>query len=159
MKDTECLVVFADCDGMIVSLNSVCERVTGYAADELIGKPLVEQLVPPNWRNLVRTRFGATAAFDVRNPHCNPWITKDGKERMIEWSCSFVPGENGPLIMGRGQVCEDMSEVCWDDVRMISFDGNKISLVVDGEATPKVFEFGSHAEMEEQLRRWFGVQG
>lgn len=155
MKDEHSLVVLADCDGRIVSFNSVCERVTGYQAGELIGKSMIEQLVPTNWHNLVRQRFWSTATFDIRNPHCNPWITKDGKQRMIQWSCNFVASDMGPLVIGRGQVCVDRAEICWEKVRLISFDRDSISLMVDGEQKPKVFYFRSDAELEEQLRRWF----
>lgn len=159
MKKYGNLVVFADCEGKIVSFNSECERVTGFSEKEMIGRPLVETLVPPDWRNLVLERFRAASSFDVRNPHCNPWITKDGTQRMIEWSCSFVPADDGPLVVGRGRVCDNVSraKISWEKVRMISFEGNQISLFIAGEPQALVYRFASHDELEEQLRRWFGT--
>ena len=157
MEKHENLIVFADCDGKIVSFSSACERVTGFSAKEMIGRNLVETLVPPAWRNLVLGRFRAASSFDVRNPHCNPWITKDGTQRMIEWSCSFVPGDDGPLVVGRGRVCDEVDiKVSWERVRMISFDGNTVTLLVDDDVEPKIYRFATRAELEEQLRRWFG---
>jgi PAS domain S-box-containing protein len=152
------LIVFADCDGKIVSFNSECERVTGFSEKEMIGRSLVETLVPPDWRNLVLGRFRAASAFDVRNPHCNPWITRDGTQRMIEWSCTFVPGDDGPLVLGRGRVCENVRRVnvSWEKIRMISFDENTITLLVDDDPDPKIYHFATRVDLEEQLRRWFG---
>ena len=156
-EDSACLLIAADCDGRIVSLNSVCEQVTGYQADELIGKPLIELLVPPVWRDLVRQRFTDTATFDVRNPHCKPWITKDGKQRMIEWSCNFVVCEKGPMVVGRGRLCDDHTEIRWANVRMITFGDNSVTLFLKGEDAPRVVAFNNRAEMEEQIRRWFST--
>ena len=152
------LVVFADLDGRIVDFDSQCERITGYSAREVIGKNLVEQLVPESWRKIVRQRFSATPFYHVENPHCNPWRAKDGKEKMIEWSCSLLSGENGPLVVGRGKLCDGAgggAEINWDKVKMISFDGCNVSFVLEGEGAARVYRFQNFTEMDAALRRWF----
>lgn len=156
------LIVIADAVGRILSFNSECEDLTGFSEQEVLGKSILDHLVPGNWRDVVLARFAAETAMDVREPHCNPWLTKKGEERMIEWSCDFMPSESGRLVLGRGYVCDGngnsraSERPSWKKVRMISFDGPKISLMMEGETEPRVYPFKSYAEMETQLRRWFG---
>lgn len=156
------LVVIADATGRILSFNAECERLTGYSEREVLGKSILEELVPRNWRDVVLARFSAETAIDVREPHCNPWVTKKGDERMIEWSCDFMASEAGRIVVGRGRVCDaevqvgNLRVVEWRKVRMITFQGSTIRLMMDGEKGAREYPFNSYAEMEAQLRRWFG---
>lgn len=156
------LIVIADAVGRILSFNSECEDLTGFSEQEVLGKSILDHLVPGNWRDVVLARFAAETAMDVREPHCNPWLTKEGAERMIEWSCDFMPSESGRLVVGRGYVCDGNGDgsgsdrPSWKKVRMISFDGPKICLMMEGENVPRVYPFANYAQMEAQLRRWFG---
>lgn len=156
------LVVIADADGRILSFNVECERLTGFSEREVLGKSILEDLVPKNWRDVVLARFNAETSVDIREPHCNPWLTKTGEERMIEWCCDFMPSESGRVVVGRGQVCDvegpdgKMNPLSWKRVRMITFDGPRIRLQMEGDSSPREYRFASYAEMEAQLQRWFG---
>jgi PAS domain S-box-containing protein len=99
------MIVEARRTGEIVSFNAECERVTGYTQSEVLGKNLLD-LVPDEWRPVVLERFDNGTRADLREPHRNPWRTKQGAEVMIEWSCSFIDGEEGGrLIVGFGRPC------------------------------------------------------
>jgi len=98
------LIVLTDPDGRIVLFNRACEDVTGYKRHEVFGKTIPELFLPPEWVPVVQKRFADPYAPEVRAPHENPWLTKSGEERIIEWRCAVIPSpEDGrPCILGTG---------------------------------------------------------
>ena len=104
LETAEALIVTVDPQGRILRFNRACEALTGYKRGEVIGKPLLETLVPGPWRRVVQARFQDPTDPSLRKPHSNPWLTRTGEERMIEWRCSPVPAPDGEgfLIIGAG---------------------------------------------------------
>ncbi|MCJ7456138.1 PAS domain S-box protein [Candidatus Bathyarchaeota archaeon] len=98
------LIVLTDPDGRIILFNHACEELTGYRRDEVLGKTIPELFLPPEWVPIVQKRFADPYAPEVRAPHENPWRTKSGEERIIEWRCTVIPSpEDGrPCILGTG---------------------------------------------------------
>ncbi len=82
------LVVITDAAGRILAFNWACERVTGYKRREVLGENLIELLVPPEERRMVRERFAPPASPELRRPHESHWLTKRGEPRLIEWRCA-----------------------------------------------------------------------
>ncbi len=90
------LVVSVDSNNRIVMLNREAEAVTGYERSELIGKTWREAFLPDAARleemNGVLDRIlGCNASLQVRSPI----RTKDGRERLIEWSGTSINDETG----------------------------------------------------------------
>src|SRR5689334_14929674 len=77
-----CLLVITDRDGCIVLFNRHAEELTGYTRDEALGKSVFDLLIPPTWVEKVRRQYQDSARSI---PHHNPWRTKSGEERLIEW--------------------------------------------------------------------------
>lgn len=98
------LVVLADEKGRILLFNRACEELTGYARHEVIGKNLLTLFVPPEWQPVVQARFADPFAPEVRRPHENPWLTKSGELRDIEWRCAVLPIDGAGLkgLLGIG---------------------------------------------------------
>ncbi|HEY4659177.1 MAG TPA: PAS domain-containing protein, partial [Gemmatimonadaceae bacterium] len=98
------LVVLTDQDGRIILFNAACEALTGYSRDEVIGRAIPELFLPTEWVPIVMQRFADPEASEVQLPHENPWITKSGERRMIEWRCATfrAPGASGPYVLGAG---------------------------------------------------------
>lgn len=96
------LVVMADAEGRIVLFNRACEELTGYTAAEVLGRPLVETLVPEAWRPTVLERFRTATAEELDRPHENPWRTRDGDERFVEWRCRQIEQGGSAYMMGIG---------------------------------------------------------
>ena len=95
-------IVATEADGRIMLFNRAAEELTGYSRDEVIGKSLLDLFVPESWQKEVLARFADPHAPAVRQPHRNPWRTKQGVERLIEWRCAALPGLNGTRILGAG---------------------------------------------------------
>ena len=98
------LIVLTDPEGRILVFNRACEEVTGYNRVEVLGKTIEEMFLPPEWIPVVRRWFADLYAPGVRAPHENPWITKSGQQRLIEWRSTVVPSprDGRPCIMGTG---------------------------------------------------------
>ncbi|MGH7266370.1 MAG: PAS domain S-box protein, partial [Candidatus Rokuibacteriota bacterium] len=92
------LVLAVDMDGRIVLFNRACERLTGYRRDEMVGRPLLDALIPPAGRERVAA-FLASAGPDILAvPHEHPWRTRAGEERLIEWRCVLTTTSRGERI-------------------------------------------------------------
>jgi len=91
------LIVLHDQDDRILLFNRACEELTGYKREEVIGRKVSELFLPPEWIPVAKKWFADPYALC---PHENPWITKSGQERLIEWRCTAFPTPEG----GRPQV-------------------------------------------------------
>jgi PAS domain S-box-containing protein len=98
------LTVVTDSEGRILAFNHQCERVTGYKAEEVVGKTIPELFLSEEWVPIVAERFRTYNAEVLAQPHENPWRTKSGEERLIEWRCTRVhsPRAEKPLVIGIG---------------------------------------------------------
>lgn len=96
------LVTAADSLGRVIVFNAECERLTGRTAAEVLGQPLVETLVPEQWRADVIRRFDVASDADLAEPHRNPWTMADGSERLIEWRCYRLSMPSGTATFGFG---------------------------------------------------------
>lgn len=79
------LVVVLDPDGRIQRWNAACEAGTGYARDEVLGRPFWF-LVPPEERAGVEGVFQRLVARELPSRHQNHWIARDGTRRLVAWS-------------------------------------------------------------------------
>ena len=105
MLDTiDSLVIVMDRSGQIVLFNKACEHLTGYLANEVIGKDVRDLLVPPEMRESVKNVFKSLRAKDFPRSHRHEWLTKNGERRMIEWSNSAIANDQGDIefIMATG---------------------------------------------------------
>ncbi|MGB3494531.1 MAG: PAS domain S-box protein [Elainellaceae cyanobacterium] len=98
------LVVVLDCDGKIVSFNGACERISGYAADEIYGQTIWNVLIPTAERAEVQAVFRQILQAQMPNHHENSWLCKDGSHRLIRWSNTLLKNAAGATecVIGTG---------------------------------------------------------
>ncbi len=99
------LVVVVDERGRIVRFNRACEELTGFSEADLLGRDLIEQLVPREDRE--RTRRDLSAQFkDDTAQYEYWWETAVGERRLISWQLAEVPAQSdstdGPYTVATG---------------------------------------------------------
>ena len=84
-------------DGVMNSINKYGEEFTGYTQKEIASKPYFwfDKFIPsdsqPDIKEILESMRNSKMLIAKKR---NPWINKDGEERMIEWSNSLVLGPN-----------------------------------------------------------------
>jgi two-component system NtrC family sensor kinase len=89
------LVVVLDPQGRVVRFNRACERITGYAFEEVKGKPFPETFLLAEERAEVEADFGKLLAGLPALARRNHWVTRAGDPRLIEWSNTTLAGPDG----------------------------------------------------------------
>jgi PAS domain S-box-containing protein len=91
---TQSLVCVLDRDGRILLFNDECERATGFAREEVLGRDARGFVIPP----AEAEAFGEVLAHVWRtgfpSPKVGHWLTRNGGRRLIAWSNKPVPGED-----------------------------------------------------------------
>jgi PAS domain S-box-containing protein len=91
------LVVVLDWRGHIVRFNRACERLSGYAFEDLRDRPIWDYVIPPEQRPGVRRVFTRLRDTALPSVHENEWLTRDGGRRMIAWSNSVLKDDDGAV--------------------------------------------------------------
>jgi PAS domain S-box-containing protein len=98
------LVIVLDTHGCIVRFNGECERLTGYSACEVMGKPFWDLLSPTEQVPTVKEAFSNVLAGNVPNRHESDWLTRSGDSRLIAWRLTALRDEHGRTehVIGAG---------------------------------------------------------
>lgn len=98
------LVCVLDREGRFVRFNAECERLTGWSAEEVLGKPFWDVVLLAEERELVQRTFGRLAAGDFPLENENHWVTRDGERRLIEWKSTALLDDKGEVefVIGTG---------------------------------------------------------
>ncbi len=91
------VVVVLDAHGLIVRVNAACRRLTGYTAEELIGRAVFDVFIPEDELPGVRQTFQALRAGQFPNHHENRWRMKDGSERTLAWDNTAILDRSGEV--------------------------------------------------------------
>ena len=97
------LVVVVDPGGRILRFNKTCESVSGFSAADVVGRSLVDTLIPIEQRNEVAEVISELMSVDT-NTFENDWITADGGHRRISWTNTNLIDSDGRVtaIIGTG---------------------------------------------------------
>lgn len=103
MNTVDALVVVADPDGRILQFNKACESTTGFSSRDVIGRRVVDALIPVDQRADVG-RVIDDLAMPGTNRFENDWLTADGHRRRIAWSNATMLDADGDVtaIIGTG---------------------------------------------------------
>lgn len=98
------VVVTADVQGRICSFNAAAERLTGYAEPEVLGRSLVDLLLPAEATAAGRAAFARLAAGTVPARYETDWVTRDGQLRHLAFVTTALPDRTGRVahLVGAG---------------------------------------------------------
>ncbi len=101
------LVLAQDEDGRIVRFNAECERLSGWAADDILGHTPWETLQPAQGTDApARQAFDALmgqAGHGQVRPWTGEWQARDGTLRLVQWTLRVVPDHGTRrLLVGIG---------------------------------------------------------
>jgi PAS domain S-box-containing protein len=89
------LLTVIDKNGKIERFNKTCEELTGYTADEVKGRSVIDLFILPEERDEVTKVAGRLFAGEKRVSWENYWITKSGGKLFIRWQNSILLDNNG----------------------------------------------------------------
>lgn len=97
MLDAICVV---DAEGRFVFVSAACERIFGYAPEEMIGKPMIELVLPEDRPRTLQTASQIMAGQP--KPHFeNRYVRKDGQVVHIMWSARWSEREQVRVAVAR----------------------------------------------------------
>lgn len=105
LQTAPAIVLVLDTDCRIVRSNPYIERVTGYRAEELVGRDWCDTCSPPAARAEARRLIQQTLADQRDTVRTRPLLTRSGAIREVEWTCRVLcdgAGKSvGMLALGR----------------------------------------------------------
>lgn len=91
------LVLVLDAHGRIVRCNRYCEKIMGYLEAEIKGRYVWDIFLEPEVVAQVQPVFGQLLAHKEGNKYENYWLTKDGRQRLIDWSNTVITDQHGEV--------------------------------------------------------------
>jgi PAS domain S-box-containing protein len=89
------LVVVLDPEGRITRFNRACELTTGYSLEEVRGKRIWEFFLVPEEVERFKAIFTQLSSDLLPEDYQSYWVTRHGTKRLIAWSSTMLPGNNG----------------------------------------------------------------
>jgi len=86
------MVVVLDLEGRIIRFNRACEQMTGYSFAEVEGKCIWDLLPVSEDAERFKTSFQETRVNQHPHEYEGGWVSRDGRQRVIAWSTTFLPG-------------------------------------------------------------------
>ena len=108
LENVNLLVVGIGSDGTINYANAKFVEVSGFSAQKLLGKPLIE-IFPERDRIDIQERFRMAMEGEIRSSVIRSLKRKNGLERKIKWSNAIVRDENNQ-ITGILSIGEDITD-------------------------------------------------
>ncbi len=94
----DCAIIVFDCNGVILRVNSACERITGYATEDLVGRQYMATMIP---KDLIDEAYSKLQKINETKEsiHCESrWKRKDGTECILSGSFSVVLDDQGAIV-------------------------------------------------------------
>src|SRR5690348_16455249 len=123
---TDCAICMLDANGIVTDWNAGAERIKGYAAGEIIGRPLSLFFVNPLVAQTAMTVASESGRYDVVD-----WqVRKDGSRFMAEIAIDAIRDNDGQLL-GFAKITRDITarveaERHLEDTRAQLFQSQKI---------------------------------
>jgi PAS domain S-box-containing protein len=104
------IVVVLGPDGRIVRYNRFAEELSGYRAEEVLGRDFFATLLPDRDRARIRDAFRRPLDEVETSGTVNAIVTKDGREREVRWSIRALKDAE-PRIVGVLAIGQDITDL------------------------------------------------
>ncbi|HEX2270010.1 MAG TPA: ATP-binding protein [Pyrinomonadaceae bacterium] len=108
IESAEDAIISKTLEGIITSWNKGAERIFGYTADEVIGKPITI-LIPPDHIDEEPAILARLRAGDRIDHYETVRVTKDGRRLDISLTVSPIKGPHGEIV-GASKIARDITE-------------------------------------------------
>ena len=104
------IAIILDREGSISFCNDYFQQLTGWTAEEVIGKNWLDLLVPPEERERQRIAFTSPHMFPQSSHHFEgALVGRDGRRHLIEWHYEVLRDSAGGIV-GAASVGHDVTE-------------------------------------------------
>ena len=110
------IVLLLDAEGRVVFYNPYFEKLSGYPLEETKGEDWFSRFIPERDRSSFRTVFDNAIAGLPVSGNINSIVTKDGREREIDWSVVIHRGPDNRLeglLCSGGDITERLKAEAW----------------------------------------------
>jgi len=98
LETANAIVVTLDTEAHITIFNQYAQELTGYNADEVVGKNWFNLFIPVKDRSSIPKVFkDALKQMPDASQHENPILTKSGEERLISWNNNVLRNTSGKI--------------------------------------------------------------
>jgi len=98
IESANAIIAIMDKHGVMININPYGERFTGYTQQEIAAEPYFwSRFLPIPMRGKVIGIIENAREGNITSSFQNAWISKDGEERIFEWSNALVLDDNGAM--------------------------------------------------------------
>jgi PAS domain S-box-containing protein len=108
VESSDDAIISKTLEGVILSWNQAAERIFGYTAEEIIGRP-VDVLIPPELRDEEPTILQKLRSGERIDHYETVRVTKDGRRVNISLTISPIKDRDGKIIAA-SKIARDISE-------------------------------------------------
>ncbi len=109
INTAQIIVLVLDTEGKIIRFNPYMEKLSGYYLEEVKGKDWFKTFLPEGDYNRIRALFIRAISNNQTGGNVNTIITKDKKEKLIEWHDKTLKDESGK-VLGLLAIGQDITE-------------------------------------------------
>ncbi len=98
VESANAIIAIMDKHGVMININPYGEHFTGYTQAQIASEPYFwARFLQPIMRDKVVGIIENAREGNITQSFQNTWISKDGEERMFEWSNALILDENGAM--------------------------------------------------------------
>lgn len=96
VENANSIIAVIDHSGTMIKINQYGERFTGYSREEIASEPFFwARFLPKKIRHKVLGILDKARKGNIIKSFQNSWISKEGEERIFEWSNTLVQKDDG----------------------------------------------------------------
>ncbi|MDD5716876.1 MAG: PAS domain S-box protein [Sulfuricurvum sp.] len=98
INNANAIIAVINSEGVMIRINEFGQRFTGYTQEEVSSEPYFwSRFLNPDVRHKVFSIIDKAKQGEIVKTFQNTWTSKDGEERIFEWSNALVNKEDGTL--------------------------------------------------------------